>query len=254
MYCVCVEWMKRMNTISIIVPVYNESKCIVNTFTSVARFAINRSFYNFIFVDDGSTDGTREILEHHIDVLNSSQVSLISYQTRRGKGYAVKTGVLYANSEYICFIDGDLAYSLDHLDVIVAKLAEYDVVIGCRNLTSQRSNGFSFIRILAGRIFNIISRKVLNLKFTDMQAGIKGFKKSVAKDLFKTQMIPGFAFDVELLYLANKRGYTINEIPAVVSQKHLYKKSTVNLFKHSLEMLFNLLQIKYNDTIEKRYE
>jgi dolichyl-phosphate beta-glucosyltransferase len=243
-----------MNTVSIIVPVYNEAQCIVSTFSSVLKFAVNQPWYNFIFVDDGSTDRTRELLESQIEVFKNQQISLLSYEAHRGKGYAVKTGVLYADGDYICFLDGDLAYSLDHLDLMVAKLADFDIVIGCRNLTPEKNNGFNFLRILAGRIFNIISRSFLNLKFTDMQAGIKGFDKYAAKDLFKTQIIPGFGFDVELLYLAKKKGYTIGEIPVVVSKKHLQKKSKVNLFKHSIEMLLNLLEIVYRDLILKKYE
>lgn len=243
-----------MKRISIIVPVYNEAQCIVNTFASIVRFAIKKPWYNFIFVDDGSTDETRELLETQIQRLNNSQVSFISYENHRGKGYAVKTGVLYANGDYTCFIDGDLAYSLDHLDLIIAKLAEFDVVIGCRNLTPERSNGFSVLRIFAGKMFNLISRSLLNLKYTDMQAGIKGFNKSVAKDLFKTQILPGFAFDVELLYLAKKKGYSISEIPVIVCKKHLHKKSKVKLFQHSIGMLLDLLQILYNDKIENKYE
>lgn len=243
-----------MNRISIIVPVYNEAQCIVNTFASVVKFVIKKPWYDFIFVDDGSTDETRELLETQIKLFNNSQVSLICYENHFGKGYAVKTGVLYANGDYICFIDGDLAYSLDHLDLVVAKLAEFDIVIGCRNLTPEKNNGFSALRILAGKIFNLISRNILNLKFTDMQAGIKGFNNYAAKNLFKTQIIPGFAFDVELLYLAKKKGYTIGEIPVVVCKKHLYKKSKVKLLKHSIEMAFNLLQIKYNDAVQKKYE
>ncbi|ARV62807.1 hypothetical protein BZZ01_02125 [Nostocales cyanobacterium HT-58-2] len=243
-----------MNKISIVLPVYNESKCIVNTFSSVAKFAINKPWYNFIFVDDGSTDGTREILESEIKLLNSNQISLISYKNHRGKGYAVKTGVLYANGDYICFLDGDLAYSLEHLDLIGAKLAEFDIVIGSRNLTSENNNGFNFFRRLASKIFNIICRNLLNLNFNDTQAGIKGFNKYVAKDLFKTQILPGFAFDVELIYLAKKRGYHICEVPAVVSKKHLQKESKVKIFKDSTIMILNLLQILYYDLIKKEYE
>lgn len=240
-----------MTTISVILPVYNEEKCISNTFASVVKFAKSQPNYDFVFVDDGSTDKTKEILETKIKIFSSLNISLISYQPHSGKGYAVKTGVLYANGDYICFLDGDLAYSLDHIDKIVAKLTDFDIVIGCRTLTKEQGNGFGFTRKLAGKIFNIISRQVLNLKFTDMQAGIKGFNKHAAKDLFKSQKMPGFAFDVELIYLGKKKGYTIGEIPAIVSKKHLKKDSKVNLFIHSLEMLLNLAQIRYNDTFGK---
>ena len=102
-------------------------------------------------------------------------------------------------------------------------------------------------RKIAGEIFNLLSRKMLDLYFNDMQAGIKGFRKSVAKDLFKKQEMTGFSFDVELIYLAKKRGYTIGQIPAIVSDKHLAKASKVDLLTDSLKMFTDLLRIKNND-------
>ena len=80
-----------------------------------------------------------------------------------------------------------------------------------------------------------------------MQAGLKGFKKIPAREIFKRQTLTGFSFDAELLFLAQKKGYTIGEIPAKVSQQHLYKVSQVNILKDSLKMLGCLFQIKLND-------
>ncbi len=232
--------------ISVVLPVYNEAKCIDKTLETVLSFSKSRPYYNFIFVSDGSDDGTNQILQKLTTPI-ASQISIISYETRKGKGHAVRTGVEHAEGDYICFIDSDLAYSLEHLELIVEKLEEFDVVIGCRNMIPESVNNVELSRKIAGRMFNFFSRKMLDLYFKDMQAGIKGFHKSVAKDLFRMQEMTGFSFDVELIYLARKRGYTVGQIPAIVSDKHLVKASKVNLFTDSLKMFADLLKIKYND-------
>ena len=236
---------RKMRKVSVILPVYNEAKCIEKTLKSILEFAKNKPYYSFIFVNDGSIDKTKEILSNKIESAKIANVNVITYEDNKGKGYAIKTGVRSAYSEYICYMDSDLAYSLEHLELIVEKLEYFDIVIGCRNLTSSHIKGLSLIRRIAGKTFNWLSRFILNLPFSDMQAGIKGFKNDVAKELFKRQQIRGFSFDVELIYIAHKEGYRIGEIPAIVSAQHLYKHSKVNILKDSLEMFVNLLQIRY---------
>lgn len=240
-----------MRKTSVILPVYNESACIRKTFESVLEFSKSNPSYHFIFVNDGSIDDTRQIIEASIKQSKMSQIALVSYETNQGKGYAVKKGLEYSDGDYICFIDGDLAYSLAHLELIVDKLDWFDVVIGCRNLIPDSVKKVKLNRKIAGKVFNIISRKILSLKFRDMQAGVKGFRKYVAKDLFEKQTMMGFAFDVELIFLAKKQGYTIGEIPAIVSEMHINKASKVDLIKDSIRMFCGLLTIKYNDQAGK---
>ncbi|MBW4511050.1 MAG: glycosyltransferase [Scytonematopsis contorta HA4267-MV1] len=238
---------------SVILPVYNEEKCIEKTLKTVLYFAKSHTDYEFIFVNDGSTDAVKKIIEKQLKIAkghNIDNLRLISYEMNRGKGFAVNTGVKYALGEYICYIDSDLAYSLEHLYIVLEKLELYDIVIGCRSLANNKSCLNKF-RKIAGFIFNLLSRKVLQLHYRDMQAGMKGFKQHVAKDLFQHQQIFGFAFDVELLYIARYKKYTIGEIPAVISSHHLQKKSQVNILNDSFLMLFQLLQIKVYDTIGK---
>lgn len=240
-----------MKEVSVILPVYNESACIHNTFDSVLEFSKINPYYHFIFVNDGSTDNTQEIIESKIKQSKTSQITLINYKVNRGKGYAVRKGLESSYGDYVCFVDSDLAYSLAHLEILVNKLEFFDIVIGCRNLTPKSVNKVKLNRKLMGIIFNILSRKMLALKFRDMQAGIKGFRNSVAKDLFKKQTMTRFAFDVELLYLGKKQGYSIGEIPALISEVHMYKKSKVDLLKDSVEMLCSLFKIRYYDKIGK---
>jgi dolichyl-phosphate beta-glucosyltransferase len=238
-----------MVRISVILPVYNESNCIASTFQSVLEYSINYPNYQFIFVNDGSTDGTPDILRRHIEHAGSNQISLISYEENRGKGYAIKKGVEASIGNYICFIDSDLAYSLTHLEFLIDKLEIFDVVIGCRNLIPDNFNRVKLIRLLAGKIFNFMTQNILSLHFSDMQAGLKGFRRDIANNLFEQQTIQRFCFDVELIYLAQKRGYKIGEIPAIVSNTHLAKVSKVNLLIDSIRMLQSLIQIKINDNL-----
>lgn len=242
-----------MMKIAVILPVYNESECIEQTFDQVLKFSSQNPAYNFIFVNDGSTDNTQEILEKKLKASATPNIKLISYQQRRGKGYAVKKGGESIEADYICFMDSDLAYSLEHLEPLVATLETVDVVIGCRNLDKNNFRNLTLIRKLLGKVFNFMSRKILNLKYKDMQAGLKGFRKEAAKELFKNQSISGFSFDVELIFISTKKGLQIGEIPARVSEKHIYKVSKVNLVKDSLKMFTCLLKIRYND-LRGRYD
>lgn len=238
-----------MNQVSVILPVYNESQCITTTFEAVLEYSKNHPTYQFIFVNDGSTDHTGIIIETKITNTITTQITLISYEQNQGKGYAIKKGVEASIGDYVCFLDSDLAYSLSHLEFLINKLEMFDVVIGCRNLVNDNFKRVKINRWLAGKIFNIMSRSLLSLTFSDMQAGIKGFRKDVVINLFKKQTIKRFCFDVELIYLARKRGYRIGEIPAIVSNTHLKKISNVNLVIDSITMLHSLIKIKINDNL-----
>ena len=236
-----------MMKIAVILPVYNEANCIEQTFDRILEYSQKSHAYNFIIVNDGSTDETLQIIENKLTTFPTHHIKLISYSERQGKGYAVKKGSESVDADCICFMDGDLAYSLEHLEPLVEKLEKFDVVIGCRNLDRHNFRNLTLIRKISGKTFNFISRKILNLPYRDMQAGLKGFKNKAAQEIFKQQTITGFSFDAELLFLAQKKGYTIGEIPARVSEQHLYKISKVNIVKDSLEMFSCLLKIRYNN-------
>lgn len=231
--------------VSVILPVYNEQTCIEKTFDAVLAYSRLHPNYHFLFVNDGSIDWTKPVLQSKINTAKRKEIQLLSYDFHAGKGYAVKRGLVHAHGDYICYIDSDLAYSLDHLELLIAELQHFDLVIGCRRLVHEQ--GLSFSRRTVGSVFNLLSRGLLNLPYQDMQAGLKGFRRDSAKLLFSKQTMNGFSFDVELIYLARKYGYSIKEIPAIVSNEHQRKRSQVNLFSDSFEMLFDLLEIRFND-------
>ncbi|MEB3293980.1 MAG: glycosyltransferase [Synechococcales bacterium] len=239
----------QLAEVAIVLPVYNEEACISRTLEAIRDYLQTHPNYTFIFVNDGSSDRTKEILSTYLQVSKTGRLQLLSYDQRGGKGYAIKTGMAYAESEYICFFDSDLAYALEHLDALVEKLQVCDVVIGCRNLVPRYLQGIRWQRKLAGKIYNLASRVFLNLPFRDMQAGLKGFRREKAKALFARQHLLGFSFDVELMYLAKKWGFSIGEIPARVSDSHQVKVSKVNLVEDSLKMLRDLFRIRLNDVL-----
>jgi len=243
----------KASRMSIILPMYNEQSCIGKTFDTLLAFAHNHPDYDFIFVNDGSTDETPTILEKHLLMAGEVPIQCVSYPNRRGKGFAVHQGMYHASGEYVCFIDSDLAYSLDHLNLLLEELHRFDVVIGCRNLVAGSTQELKPSRKIAGKVFNWLSQWILHLRFSDMQAGLKGFRTVVARELFSRQQLSGFAFDVELIYLACKHGYSVGKIPARVSAHHPKKLSKVNLVQDSLKMLADLFKIRWNDLIG-RYE
>jgi dolichyl-phosphate beta-glucosyltransferase len=240
--------------LSVVLPVHNEQHCLAQTIAAVLAYVPLHRDVEFIFVDDGSTDRTRDLLAQMLpmvfdrrSVIAPTRVRYLTYRQCRGKGHAVKQGCQQAVGEYICFLDGDLAYSLDHLEPLLQGLVHCDLVIGCRNLVDRQTQAVKPSRQLAGKIFNGLSQRILQLHFRDMQAGLKAFRRPVAQHLFSQIQTMGFAFDVELMYLAQKHGYTIGEIPAYLAPQHIDKPSKVKLFQDSVQMLFELFRIRYHD-------
>lgn len=243
------QYARSVGQVGVVLPVYNEQACIQQTFKTVLDYTRHYPNYRFIFVNDGSTDRTQAILEQQIERAGTCQVQLVAYTTRRGKGYAVQTGMAKVGLEvdYLCYLDSDLAYSLEHLEHLIAQLQGCDLAIGCRSLMRSNSSNLRLSRRIAGKVFNLLSQVLLNLRFSDMQAGLKGFRSDVAQVLFSRQQLPGFSFDVELIYLARKYGYRIGEIPARVAKSHQGKASKVKLVQDSLRMLWDLFRIRYYD-------
>ncbi|QDU34179.1 Undecaprenyl-phosphate mannosyltransferase [Poriferisphaera corsica] len=241
-----------MEKISVILPVFNEAGLINAVMNRVIDFVEKHNNYYFIFVDDGSDDATASIIADRLCRAGiNERITLLQQPINMGKGEAVKSAILACRTPYVCFTDGDLAYSLDHIIRLRKKLLDFDVVIGSRKLIPFRQRNISLGRKCMGKVFNLIVRAVLGLPYKDTQAGLKGFKRDVALDVFQYQRMSGFAFDAELLFLAKRRGYKIAEIPASVSKSHSYKVSKMNLWLEPLIMLKAILQIRLNSILGK---
>lgn len=236
--------------LSIVIPAFNEEACIERSLEQVLAFAAEqRRACEVIVVDDGSTDSTAAIVEwvrgrHHASTV---RLELIRHGHNRGKGAAVRTGMLHARGEIVLFTDTDLSSPISEIPRLLEPIVagECDVVIGSRaldrSLIEVRQTRF---RETAGKLFNAMVRKTTGLDIRDTQCGFKTFRREAALPLFRMQRIGEFAFDVEILYLASKAGLTIREIP--VRWGHV-AHTKVRMFRDSVLMFRDVLAIRLND-------
>ena len=234
-----------MDSVTVILPIYNEAWLIGSVFSKVAEYARAHPAWTFQFVDDGSTDTTPALLRERLSAEHAPpNIDLVLRTPNAGKAIVIRESILAASTEYVLFTDGDLAYDLDHLEGLVNALHDADVVIGSRTLARERQQNIRFRRRAMGGLFNRCVRLLTGVAHTDTQAGLKGFRKIPAKALFRRQRVTNFAFDAEVLFLAHRLGLTVSEIPAHVSTRHSYKKSKMNLLKDPPRMLLSLVRMR----------
>jgi dolichyl-phosphate beta-glucosyltransferase len=229
--------------LSVIIPAYNEEDRLPETIEETVKFfqsAVPDDF-ELLVVDDGSKDGTAEVTRKY-EELHPGIVQLLSYGANRGKGYAVRYGMLRASGKWRLFCDADLATPVEEYDVIRSAMTEEktDIGIGSRPLKQSRLLVRQPLwRECLGRSFN----KVVQLAvpgIDDTQCGFKIFSETAAEDIFSKCRLDGFAFDVESLYIGRKLGYSISEVPIRWSHK---AGSKVSMLRDGMRMLADLLQI-----------
>jgi dolichyl-phosphate beta-glucosyltransferase len=229
--------------LSIIVPAYNEEKRLGRTLDSIRTYFQGKEYsYEVLIVDDGSKDNTSLLAEKSL-LSTESKSKIIKNNRNRGKGYSVRAGVRKAEGDLILLSDADLSTPIEEFE----KLGEYisrgfDIAIGSRSVKGAdvRISQPKY-RVLMGKTFNFMVRALLLRGFIDTQCGFKLFKKNCIKDIEPDMKIDGFSFDVEMLYLALKKGYTVKEVPVVWED---FKGSKVNPFYDSARMFKDLLYIK----------
>ena len=231
---------------TVILPVHNEEKTVASVFDRVCSFGREHPDYRILFVDDGSSDQTRSILERKILRCGGDQIKLIACESNLGKAAAIRRSMAQATGERICFTDGDLAYSLNQVEQLIEALDKHDIVIGSRWLADRPQVRISACRKIFGMTFNLLVRLILSLPYRDTQAGLKGFRREAAERLFAVQRVNDFAFDAELLFLAHYFGYRVGQIPATVSKHHFYHASKIGFWIDPLKMLTSLVRIRFN--------
>ena len=211
--------------LSVVVPAYNEERRLPDTLAQILAY-LERQPYRFelIVADDGSADRTAALVEEL--AARRPEVRLLRLD-HRGKGFAVRAGALAARGEYILLCDADLATPIEEWEKLYRKFAEgYTVVIGSREGLGARRLGEPWYRHIMGRVFNFIVRGVAVGGIQDTQCGFKALRQPAAGDLFRRVRIYGedapivrgaavTAYDVELLFLARRRGYRIAEVPVI---------------------------------------
>jgi dolichyl-phosphate beta-glucosyltransferase len=236
--------------LSIIIPAYNEEKRLAHTIKGIIRFLkANHLDYELILVDDGSTDSTHAQLKKFVDGTDS--VKLLHYKKNRGKGFAVRTGVLASSGEYVFFMDADGSTPIDELSKLLKELIRgTPVVIGSRHLpTSSINKNQPLYRRFFGRLANFIIRLLLLPGIYDSQCGFKGFSRDAAISLFTILKTYRWGFDFEILTRARRLNYLIVEVP--VSWFH-QEGSRMSPIKSFIKTFYDLIYVLIVVRILKR--
>jgi len=228
--------------LSIIIPAHNESRRLRPSLEKIYDFLPSQSYSaEVIVVENGSTDETFEIAREATEKYERMRVFR---ETQRGKGQAVKTGMLAAKGRYRFLCDADLSMPIEEVNrFLPPQLPDPEVAIGSREAPGAVVYNRPATRNLTARWFNRLTRWILLPGLSDTQCGFKCFRADIAEFIFRRQRIGGMGFDPEALYIARRRGYRIVEIPI---PWYFDPDSRVRLVKDSMRMALDLVAIRRN--------
>ena len=226
--------------LSIVIPAYNEAGRIASSLEAIQNYARGRDFaVETIVVDDGSTDKTVEIASAH------AEIRVLRNGGNRGKGYSVRRGVLEAQGELILFTDADLSAPIEEANKLLAVMesSHADAVVGSRALERELIGAHqSPFREWGGRFFNLLVRISTGLKIRDTQCGFKLFRRSTTRRAFELQRVERFGFDPEILFLIERRGGKVVEVPVRWNHNPATK---VHYLSDSLHMTLDLVILRW---------
>lgn len=228
--------------LSVIIPAKDEEERLPGTLERVLEYLRRQPYtYEVIVVDDGSTDGTKAVAERFGAI--DPAVRLVAYAVNRGKGYAVRRGMLEARGDYLLMSDADLSTPIEEIDTLFSALdAGADVAIGSRALPESRLVvRQSPAREMIGRGFNLAVRLLAVPGIHDTQCGFKLFTRAAARDVFARLTVDHWAFDVEALLVARKMAYRIAEVPVTWVNE---ANSKVNVLRDFLRTVLDLIRIR----------
>lgn len=233
--------------VSIVIPAYNESERMSQPLGIILSFVSNNSLKaEIIVVDDGSSDDTALVAERAFAAVPTVATKVIRYEPNRGKGFAVKTGLMAASADAALFTDADLSTPIEEMSKLLDPInaGEVDVAFGSRALDrSLIGTHQPWTREQGGRVVNFIIRKMSGLDFADTQCGFKAFNMLKFRPLLDVMAIDRFGFDVEFLFVANYHGLKLAEIPVRWND---VAGSKVSAFRDTRRMVTELRQIRHN--------
>ena len=226
--------------ISVIIPVYNQEKEIAKLVSKIKEALYLRfSKYELLIINDGSTDNTLKCLREEEEKSNSA-MRVISYTPNKGKGYAVREGVLKSSGGLVLFIDGDLEISPEALSAYLSEIKNYDLVIASKVHPLSTINAPQSRKFLS-RAFNLLVRASVGIRYRDTQSGMKVGKGEVLRAIFKAMLVKRYAFDVEMLVVADLFNLSIKEMPTVVNihKRFKIKEITRMAMRYSQQLLID---------------
>lgn len=230
--------------LSIVIPAYNEAGRIVKALVPTIAYLRGQAYAGEILVvSDGSRDGTRQTVESY--QVTYPDLRVLEYHPNRGKGYAVKTGMLAAQGERVLFMDADYAVPIHFVEEAFRVLdAGYDVAIGSRGATgAHMTKRQAPLRELASRFYTAVQNRWIKVDFVDTQCGFKMYTRAAAQLLFHQQMLDSVIFDGELLFLAQRAGLKVGEF-GVEWEHQPDSRITYNLRK-SLRIFTELFKVRW---------
>ncbi|HWH13650.1 MAG TPA: glycosyltransferase [Miltoncostaeaceae bacterium] len=227
--------------LAIVIPAYNEERRLGPTLEAWRRFLDAEGVDGEIVVaDDGSRDGTADLVR--AAAAEDGRVRLVALRPNRGKGAAVRAGVRAADAEVIAYVDADLNIAPAHVPAALARIrAGADLVVGRRGLREYAGEERSTARLVAGLAVQVTRRLLVLPTIVDTQAGFKVFRGPLAHEVFAATRIDSFAFDIEALFLARRRGARIVEMPVTAEFRD---ESTYDLRRHLPPFLRDIARIR----------
>jgi dolichyl-phosphate beta-glucosyltransferase len=230
--------------VSIIIPAYNEAHRLEASITVLAGFLASVPWsHELILVIEKGTDGTLELARRLAK--GKRWVTVIGNDVQRGKGYAVRTGMLRARGEIAFFMDADLSTPLAEMERFIARFSAsppVDVLVGNRqHARSEILTQQHFLRRGMGQTFNVILRFIAGIRLADTQCGFKAFRRTAREAIFALQKLDGFAFDVEVILLAERLGFAVGDMPVQWSNA---EGSKVRIIRDSCRMLLDAIRVR----------
>ena len=231
-----------MTYLSIIIPAHNEEQRLPETLREIDAFVNTQPYaIEVLVVENGSVDNTAQAVRAY--GAEREHVRLLQ-EPGRGKGLAVRRGMLAAQGEFRFMCDADLSMPIEQVArFLPPQLTNFDVAIGSREVDGAvrfHEPAFTHVR---GRVFSNLVKLFVLPDFEDTQCGFKCFRAQAALDLFSTQRLDGMSFDVEVLYIARKRGYRIAEVPV---DWYFHRETRVRMLRDSFGMLADILAVRRN--------
>lgn len=228
--------------LSIIIPAHNEESRLPRSLEQVFAF-LERQAYEaeVLVIENGSTDRTLEVAQRY--AAQHPNVRVV-HEPGRGKGLAVRRGMLEAGGDYRFMCDADLSMPIEEVNKFLPpQLTGFDVAIGSREVRGAVRYDEPFYRHFGGRLINLAIRVLMLPGLQDTQCGFKCFRAEAARDLFGRQLMDGWSFDIEVLYLAERGGYKIVEVPI---DWYYRSESKVNAVQDAVRMIGDMLRIRAN--------
>jgi dolichol-phosphate mannosyltransferase len=237
---------KSQAQISVVIPVHNQEREISVLLAKIKEI-LNSTLqsYEIVVVNDGSYDNTLQILQK--EELIDSHIKIISYTPNRGKGHAVKTGVMQASGNIVIFVDGDFDISHNKIKEYIGELKNCDLVIASKRHPQSKVYA-PLSRKFLSRMFNLLVQLSIGIKIKDTQSGLKAGNGAALRTIFSVMLVRRYAFDVELLTIATAMNLNIKELPIEIKLDHNFKIQDI------AKMLLDVTAISYRHRIRRWYK